>query len=123
MPPASLNTQKLNQVLDQVAELNRTIRGHNGTPGMLTQMAIMSQNLERLTEAVNNINQNGCNYLFRDENRHTPKEQNQQTEQKDEDKFWAFVRDKIAAPVAVALVLGLLSNLPKIILAFDQILK
>ncbi len=135
---------RVSDLLEEVKEMNRTIRGHNGYMGMVTQIALIDKAVQDLTGSVNTIttalkgfekgltdtnerlqavqssldqlNETGCAF---GREAHSP-EKSQAAAEKTEARLlkqtitWEWAREKLLVPVLVAVILTIVYNLPKI---------
>jgi hypothetical protein len=120
-PPSSSNS--LDRISDQVNELTKTL---NGT---VTQVAVMLEILTRVENKVDEINERGCNYIYRGGEDARQKEvdiaksKDRDSVTKNSNGTWSFLRDKVLGPVLASLAIGLAMNLPNIILAINKLFE
>ena len=136
---------QMRDVIRAVDELTRTIRGHNGYVGMVTQLALTeravseltitvksySDNITELNADVKNvqstldvINNRGCSYGQDIHAGSEIKDKEVTHEIKQNGKVdavtWAYLREKFTVPVILAIILAVLSALPKILQLLTQ---
>jgi len=109
--------ERINELIDETKELNRTLRGFNGTPGLVTQFALLSAQVGSIADDVRHMNDNGCNYIAREK---IPPKGSDPTLQDSPEKSvnnvsaeieehaitFRWLVEKLTVPIAVAIVIG-----------------
>jgi len=98
------------ELISEVKELTRTLRGHNGTPGLLTEFALYRKDVQDLTKKVDDLNTNGCNFMLKAGDKY-PKQSYEKIESSIEKQAPTFkwLTEKFAVPIIVALIVGFLN--------------
>lgn len=104
---------KLDEVSDDVKEINRTLRGHNGTPGLLTLFELFKVQINSRIDTL--------------ETRVTTLPEKE--EKKDEDHVltakieeqaptYKWYREKFVIPITITVILGLFELIQKIVIPY-----
>lgn len=103
----------VDELVSEVKELTRTLRGHNGYDGLLTEFRLLrqevkffSERIEAVNAEVQKIHLQGCNY------RQKGSEATLQKFDKSlEDRAFTYkwVREKLVVPIIVAVIIGLIN--------------
>lgn len=128
------NENEYKELNENVKELTRTLRGHNGTPGMITEITLMRSELKNAMEQIVEINQYGCRF-GRDKNHQDldvkgiiKAVMEEETKNKETSKdnlsdvvTWKWLREKFAVPIILAIIIGVINLIPLIVKALDSV--
>jgi hypothetical protein len=90
------------ELLAEVKELTRTLRGYNGNTGLLTEFALLRRDVQQVGQEIARINQEGCNYR--------QKEGDINKNLEDRAPTFKWVREKLAVPVIVSVIIALVNG-------------
>jgi hypothetical protein len=91
------------ELIAEVKELTRTLRGYNGCPGLLTEFALLRRDLQQVAAEIARVNAEGCNYR--------QKEGDVNKTLEDRAPTFKWVREKLAVPIIVSMIIALLNGL------------
>jgi hypothetical protein len=91
------------ELIAEVKELTRTLRGYNGCPGLLTEFALLRRDLQQVGAEIARVNAEGCNYR--------QKEGDVNKNLEDRAPTFKWVREKLAVPIIVSVIIALLNGL------------
>jgi hypothetical protein len=114
---------------ENVKELTRTLRGHNGTPGVVSEIVQMRADLKNAIEKIGIMNEEGCRFgrnrltdLDTDKIIEAMKEVTKKTKQETSDAItWKWLREKLGVPIVIAILLGIINLIPVIIRLLDYV--
>jgi hypothetical protein len=91
------------ELLAEVKELTRTLRGYNGNTGLLTEFALLRREVHQIGQEIARINAEGCHYRQKEGDINKNLEERAPT--------FKWVREKLAIPVVVAVIIALVNGL------------
>jgi hypothetical protein len=114
--------ERINELIEETKELNRTLRGFNGTPGLVTQVTLLSHQVGTIANEVRRMNENGCNFIAREKLNQkqnggdpTLKDSPDKSVVKDSAEIeehaitFRWLIEKLTVPIAVAIVIGVIN--------------
>ena len=126
---ADNNEIQIKELNENVKELTRTLRGHNGTPGVVSEIVQMRVELKNAIEKIGTMNEEGCRY---GRNRLNNLDMNQVVEMVKEETSkakketydaitWKWLREKLGVPIVIAILIGIINLIPVIIRLLDSV--
>jgi septation ring formation regulator EzrA len=114
---------------ENVKELTRTLRGHNGTPGVVSEIIQMRADLKNAIEKIGTMNEEGCRYgrnrlnnLDMNQVVEMVKEETSKAKKETSDAItWKWLREKLGVPIAIAIILGIINLIPVIVRLVDSV--
>jgi len=124
------NETQIKELNENVKELTRTLRGHNGTPGVITEITLMRSELKNAIGQIADINQNGCRF-GRDKSHQdidvksiikTVRDEDSKLKDSSSDAVtWKWLREKFAVPIILAIIIGVINLIPLIVKALESV--
>lgn len=98
------------ELISEVKELTRTLRGYNGNPGLLTEFALLRRDVHQIAAEIERINTEGCNANHINNKR---KEGDALVNSTLEDRALTFkwMREKLVVPIVVSVIIALINGL------------
>lgn len=100
------------ELITEIKELTRTIRGYNGTPGMFTRLELIKQSVDNLSETIERINERGCDYARQESYPRggDPHLQSGKPESAEKQSItFQWLVEKLTVPVLVAVIIGIIN--------------
>lgn len=95
---------RLSAVEERTKSLDRAVRGNNGDKGLVTQVALIQAAVDRMESDLYDINNGNGN-----SKKKSKKDKEEDEEGNGVSVTWSWVRDKLSAPIIIAVILWLLT--------------
>lgn len=107
---------RINELISEVKELTRTLRGFNGTPGLVTEFALLRHQVTSTVEEIKRINEKGCNHHLQ-EGLDSPEKKEVKEAKKDNESndnvTFKWFREKLLVPLILTFVISAIQMLFK----------